>query len=193
MFKVLIKFGQGKHSQNFLDQIHANMMVFLCHCNDVSDSVSQQCMNTFQIVSEYLTDTELQNKLNQAGIGKSNYIQLLANVVPILVTFSFFFSFFCLFAHIQPYKSNQNKVEKYPSNLPTYLHACIQYLESKWGEIRGNAALAAAKMIQCVPIDSRHAIDIDAVVKGRFFSFFFDYSHHHIVHIQTNSQNSKNY
>ena len=152
LFAALTKFGTGKHEQNFLDQIHNIMATLIVHYNDVREPVSTECKNAFSIVASYLKDEELIEVLNNSQTGKPSYVPFLANLVPVLV-------------------------EKYSDHLQTYLQSCMSYTDSKWGEIRGNAALLAAKIVQGVPESKRHMIDSAPVVDGMFFiSVFVCYS-----------------
>jgi len=140
LFGALTRFGTGNHADNFVDQIHTNIATFVVHTNDVNDAVSNACLKTFKTVATYLKDEKLETALNSSFIGKDAYTSLLVNVVPVLI-------------------------EQYSNHTQTYLQCCVTYMSSNWGEIRGNSALLAAKLLQNFPIEKKSTIDIDGVVE----------------------------
>lgn len=138
LFGKLCKFG--KDNYNFVEQVHKNMTCFICHINDVNEDVSKEVYNTLLIVFKYLEDDKVIEEVLtpqdnfedscEEVIGKSNFISLLVKFIPIL--------------------TNQDE-RKYYDHLTLYLQAAVAYMNtSRWGEIRGNAALFSAKIIQCV-------------------------------------------
>merc|ERR1712176_1009695 len=134
----LCKFGVNNY--NFVEQVHKNMTCFICHINDVNDDVSKEVYNTILIVFKYLNDEKVisevltpQDNFDDSCdeiIGKSNFISLLVKFVPIITS---------------------QDDQKYYDHLTLYLQSAVSYMNSsRWGEIRGNAALFSSKIIQCV-------------------------------------------
>lgn len=140
MFGKLCKFGNYMYNEsNFLDQIHVNMVSFVMHINDVNDDVSVECLNTFRIVCGYLKNEKLEECLANVGIGKSGFLGVVGNICPILV-------------------------DSYLEQLPGYLQQSVGYTESRWGELRGNAALFSTKIIQCCPEEYMGTLDVARIV-----------------------------
>ncbi|ETO18564.1 hypothetical protein RFI_18701, partial [Reticulomyxa filosa] len=139
LFGGLTRFGVDDYSHNFVEQIHSNMVGLICHSNDPNDAVSQASMDAFKKIAAYLNNQSLIDALNESGIGKANYLSLISKLAPILVV-------------------------DFKDNMTTYLHAVISYMDSRWGEIKGNSVLLAAKLIQALPVETRQTLDVDAVV-----------------------------
>eukprot|EP01084_Bolivina_argentea_P139609 245586_1 len=151
LFGKLCKFGTNNY--NFIEQVHKNMTCFICHINDVDNNVSKQVYNTILIVFKYLNDENIINNVLTPQdnfddscdeiIGKSNYISLLVQLIPKLL-----------------------QTNVYYDHLTLYLQSAINYMNnSRWGEIRGNAALFSAKIIQCVDKDySKTHLDTNTVI-----------------------------
>jgi len=139
LFSGLTRFGIDDHAYNYVEQVHANMVALICHCNDVDDSVSQVAMEGLKKVAKYLNNESFVNALDTCGPGKANYLSLVGKLAPILVI-------------------------DFKDHLTTYMHACVAYMDSKWAEVKGNSVLLAAKLIQGIPVESRQSIDIDAIV-----------------------------
>jgi len=124
---------------NYEEQVHANMIGLICHCNDVNDSVSQASMDALKKIAKYLNHESLINVLEASSPGKANFLALLGRLAPILVV-------------------------DFKDHLTTYLHSTVTYMDSRWGEIKGNSVLLAAKILQSIPVDNRQSIDVDAIV-----------------------------
>merc|ERR1712154_428355 len=155
LFGKLCKFGENNY--NFIEQIHKNMTCFICHINDVNDEVSKEVYNTVLIVFKYLNDEQVINEVLTPQdnfddscdeiIGKANFTSLLVQFVPIIC-------------------DSKASGTKYYDHLTLYLQAAVNYMNtSRWGEIRGNAALFAAKIMQCVePQFAKTHLDCNAVI-----------------------------
>lgn len=153
LFGKLCKFGASNY--NFLEQVHKNMTAFICHINDVNDAVSKEVYNTLLIVFKYLEDNQVIEEVLTPHddfddsvdevIGKSNYNSLMVKLVPILCNV---------------------EDRKYYDHLTLYLQAAVAYMQtSRWGEIRGNAALFSAKIIQSVdPQFASTHLDVASVI-----------------------------
>lgn len=153
LFGKLCKFGVDNY--NFLEQVHKNMTSFICHINDVHEGVSKEVYNTMLIVFKYLKDDKVIGEVLtphddfedscEDVIGRSNYNSLMVKLVPILCDV---------------------EDRKYYDHLTLYLQAAVTYMtSSRWGEIRGNAALFSAKIIQCVdPQFASTHLDVASVI-----------------------------
>lgn len=154
LFGKLCKFGVDNY--NFAEQIHKNMACFICHINDVNEAVSKEAYSTLLIVFKYLGDDRIIQVLtpNDSGIeescqeiiGKSNFNSFLVKFAPIL---------------------SDAQDRKYYDHLTLYLQAAVSYMNSsRWGEVRGNAALFAAKIVQCVDDSfSKTHLDCNTVIE----------------------------
>merc|ERR1712013_11687 len=112
---------------------------FACHINDVDERVQSEVYECLLIVATHLGDERLQSVLTPCDskeasrdsiVGKNNFVAFLVKVAPLL---------------------SDHEDRKYYDHLTLYLQAAVAYMNSsRWGEIRGNAALFAAKLIQGV-------------------------------------------
>jgi len=153
LFGKLCKFGVDNY--NFVEQIHKNMTCFICHINDVNEAVSKEAYSTLLIVFKYLADERVLAVLtpNDGGIdesseeicGKSNFNSFLVKFVPIV---------------------SDPEDRRYYEHLTLYLQAAVAYMNSsRWGELRGNAALFSSKIVQCVDDSfSKTHLDCNTVV-----------------------------
>merc|ERR1719233_2672180 len=137
LFTTLCRFGVGSNRENFMEQVHTNMATFVVHLNEEKD-VSARCLICFQRVAEYLENRDLIDVLGSVVPGAGSYDQMVAKVAPVLVT-------------------------HYHERLPLYLQQSLGYFKSKWEEVRGNAAIFAAKLVSSVGPQKLSTIDVKAV------------------------------
>ena len=143
LFGVLSRFGLETSANfesvkaNFLDQVHANVPIFLVHTNDAVESVRLAAIEGFRQLGPIL-GTDLVEVLNEASGDPSQYDELVQKMCPLL---------------------NQ----AHPERLRGYLENTTQYFTSQSQSMRANSAYLAGVLISTTSPEQRRTVSIPAL------------------------------
>lgn len=147
LFGVLNRFGIASTSmdagvrENFMDQVHANVPIFIVHSNDAVEEVRTATIEGFRQLAPLLGD-EFVSVLADASGEPSNYDELVQKLSPLLNTI-------------------------HPGRLRGYLENTTQYFTSQSNSMRANSAYLAGVIISTASNEQRRTVSIPALTSGQ--------------------------
>jgi hypothetical protein len=115
LFGVLCRFGAGENKDNFFDQTHQNLPIYLIHAADESDEVSQAAIGGLVQIFQLLGLEAAAKIAEDFSVGQ-NYDTFLEGLVPII---------------LETYGN---------ARLRSYVDSCMTYFTSSWASCRANSA-----------------------------------------------------
>jgi maestro heat-like repeat-containing protein family member 1 len=134
LFGELTRFGENK-SNNFMDEVHSVIAVFVCHMNDKDEAVQEACHEAFKRIAGIINVDKLTAVINDAETGPSSFDRFATQIAPVLV-------------------------ELFPDRVVSYLDACVDYFKSHWHEIHANAVVFACQLLSVCPEDVRTRLNV---------------------------------
>lgn len=131
-------------NENFHDQVHTNLPIYLSHVNDEDDSVSAAALAGLKKVATLL-DPSLQEALAEAEVDVDNYDQLCNEVTRLMA-------------------------RHYGDRLRGYVDAFTAYYGSNWTRIRANAAYCTAALVRhsgdSLAADAKKRLNLHSIAHG---------------------------
>ena len=143
LFGVLHRFGLPSANmdsgvrENFMDQVHANVPIFIVHSNDAVESVRTAAIEGFRQLAPLLGE-EFVPVLNEATGEPHNYDELVQRMCPLLNT-------------------------QHAGRLRGYLENTTQYFTSQSTSMRANSAYLAGVLISTASPEQRRTVSIPAL------------------------------
>lgn len=123
---------------NFIDQLHTNIPIYVVHLNDEDDKVRECCLLSFKQVA-LLLDKRLKCVIDEGSTEAHVYDNFVSAMCPLLG-------------------------EIYHTRLRSYVDGIQEYFNSPWMNIRGNAAFFAGNLLASAPKNYRGNINSNALV-----------------------------
>jgi hypothetical protein len=141
LFGVLCRFGNGDNKENFLDQTHQNLPIYLIHANDESEDVSTAAIaGLAQIFT--LLGLEAAVKLTENFTVGSNYDAFLEAVVTIILEG---------YGHAQ---------------MRQYIDTVMTYFTSSWAACRANSAYLLGCLMHLSNESHRKRLNPGVITQG---------------------------
>lgn len=135
LFGSLTRFAVGVASENFMDQLHTNVPIYLVHLNDDNEAVRKSCHEALAKVVRVLECAEISALVADFSGEPSDFDNFIEALAPLLV-------------------------EHQSAQLGLYFQSLLGYLRSPWPCVRGNAAITVAQLLRNVPAAGRKRLDV---------------------------------
>jgi len=148
LFGELSRFGSEQVQEggldglknNFIDQIHGNLPIFIVHLVDEDKEARDACAEAFKKFGA-LMDTEMNECINQSPSDESGFDEWANRIAPLMV-------------------------KNYGDRLRGYMDATTSFFDSKWNAIRAAACILAGEMLAATTPEDRRMINTKVIIEG---------------------------
>ncbi len=132
-------FARESLIQNFMDQLHTNVPIYLVHINDEEEKVRTAALGGLRAICELLSP-ELAKLVveDTKKIDSASFDDFITKLAPLLTA-------------------------KYADRLRGYTDAAVGYFGSNWQVIRGNAVMVAANLMAFTGANDRNKYSLSSV------------------------------
>jgi len=148
LFGELSRFGSEQVQEggldglknNFIDQIHGNLPIFIVHLVDEDKEARDACAEAFKKFGS-LMDTEMNECINQSPSDENQFDEWANRIAPLMV-------------------------KNYGDRLRGYMDTTQTYFDSKWNAIRAAACILAGEMLAATSPEDRRIINTKVIIEG---------------------------
>jgi len=148
LFGELSRFGTEQKSgegldglkNNFIDQIHGNLPIFIVHICDEDKDVRVACIEAFKKLST-LMEESIKNVIEEAPLDENQFDEFAHKIAPLIV-------------------------KHYADRLRGYMDTTQAYFDSKWPIIIAAACILAGEMLAATTSDDRRIINTHVIVSA---------------------------
>eukprot|EP00033_Pygsuia_biforma_P006814 GCRY01007700.1.p1 GENE.GCRY01007700.1~~GCRY01007700.1.p1 ORF type:complete len:220 (-),score=82.08 GCRY01007700.1:412-1071(-) len=143
LFGTLHRFGRAPGIRDtFVEQIHTNFALILCHLNEDDDGVKTACKAALKKLVPLFDHAGLTQLVAEcSGLGEDEYLHYESFIESLALQL----------------------VEAFPTRISFHVMNMIGFFQAKWDTIKANAAYAASVTLRAVPFEHRQLLPMDTV------------------------------